>query len=214
MSKVKKLNIILESGVIAIMRTESWTADRRRRRDQSRGCERDRGHHDHPGRAGDSRGGQTSLWPRDAFRSRDGTGCRTARSAILAGADFVVAPTLNLEMVELCHRYGVPVVPGCYTPTELLTAWQAGADLLKLFPASIGGPELIKAILAPLPQLAIVPVGGVDLTTAADFIRSGAAALGVGNSLINQKLLDNGDLGELTRRAAAFIEEVRKGRGR
>jgi 2-dehydro-3-deoxyphosphogluconate aldolase/(4S)-4-hydroxy-2-oxoglutarate aldolase len=73
---------------------------------------------------------------------------------------------------------------------------------------------LIKAILAPLPQLAIVPVGGVDLTTAADFIRSGASALGVGNSLINQKLLDSGDLGELTRRAAAFIEEVRKGRAR
>jgi len=73
---------------------------------------------------------------------------------------------------------------------------------------------LIKAILAPLPQLAIVPVGGVDLTTAADFIRSGAAALGVGNSLINQKLLDSGDLGELTRRAAAFIEEVRKGRAK
>ena len=137
----------------------------------------------------------------------------TARSAILAGAAFVVAPTLNLETIALCNRYGIPVMPGCYTPTELLAAWEAGADLLKLFPASFGGAGLIKAILAPLPQLEIVPVGGVDLDTAASFIRSGAAALGVGSSLINQKLLDAGDLDELTRRAAAFIDEVRKGRG-
>jgi 2-dehydro-3-deoxyphosphogluconate aldolase/(4S)-4-hydroxy-2-oxoglutarate aldolase len=138
----------------------------------------------------------------------------TARSAILAGAGFVVAPTLNLEMIALCNRYGVPVIPGCYTPTEMLTAWEVGADMIKLFPASVGGPDLIKAILAPLPQLAIVPVGGVDLSTAAEFIEKGAVALGVGSSLINQRLLDAGDMEELTRRAAAFIEEVRRGRGR
>jgi 2-dehydro-3-deoxyphosphogluconate aldolase/(4S)-4-hydroxy-2-oxoglutarate aldolase len=137
----------------------------------------------------------------------------TARAAILAGAGFVVAPTLNLEMVALCNRYSVPVVPGCYTPTEMLTAWEAGADMIKLFPASVGGPSLVKAIRAPLPQLEIVPVGGVNLDTAADFIRNGAAALGVGSSLINQKLLDAGDMDELTRRAAAFIQEVKKGRG-
>jgi 2-dehydro-3-deoxyphosphogluconate aldolase/(4S)-4-hydroxy-2-oxoglutarate aldolase len=137
----------------------------------------------------------------------------TARAAILAGAGFVVSPTLDLETVKLCNRYGIPVLPGCYTPTELLTAWQAGADMLKLFPASVGGPNLLKAILAPLPQLEIVPVGGVDLNTAAEFIRKGAAALGVGSSLINQKLLDTGDMAELTCRAAAFIQEVRKGRG-
>ena len=138
----------------------------------------------------------------------------TARSAILAGAGFVVAPTLNLEMIALCNRYGVPIIPGCYTPTEMLTAWEAGADMIKLFPASVGGPGLIKAILAPLPQLEIVPVGGVDLSTAAEFIEKGAVALGVGSSLINQRLLDAGDMEELTRRAAAFIEEVRRGRGR
>jgi 2-dehydro-3-deoxyphosphogluconate aldolase/(4S)-4-hydroxy-2-oxoglutarate aldolase len=104
-------------------------------------------------------------------------------------------------------------VPGCYTPTEILTGWEAGADLIKLFPASVGGPDLVKAILAPLPQVRIVPVGGVDRTTAADFIRSGAVALGVGSDLVNQKLLDSGDMDELTRRAAVYIEEVRKGRG-
>ena len=137
----------------------------------------------------------------------------TARAAILSGAEYIVAPTLNLEMVALCNRYAVPVVPGCYTPSEMLTAWEAGADLVKLFPASVGGPPLVKAILAPLPQLKIVPVGGVNLDTAADFIQMGAYALGVGSSLINQKLLDAGDLEELQRRAEAFLKEVRKGRG-
>jgi 2-dehydro-3-deoxyphosphogluconate aldolase/(4S)-4-hydroxy-2-oxoglutarate aldolase len=136
----------------------------------------------------------------------------TARTAILAGAGFVVAPTLSLEVIALCNRYSTPVVPGCYTPTEMLTAWEAGADMVKLFPASVGGPALVKAILAPLPQLEIVPVGGVDLDTAAEFIRAGSAALGVGSSLVNQKLLDAGDMGELTRRAAAFIGQVREGR--
>jgi 2-dehydro-3-deoxyphosphogluconate aldolase/(4S)-4-hydroxy-2-oxoglutarate aldolase len=137
----------------------------------------------------------------------------TARAAILAGAGFIVSPTLKIEVITLARRYSVPVLPGCYTPTEMLTAWEAGADMVKLFPASVGGPDLIQAILAPLPQLEIVPVGGVDLNTAAEFIRKGAAALGVGSSLINQKLLDAGDISELTRRAARFIEEVKKGRG-
>jgi 2-dehydro-3-deoxyphosphogluconate aldolase/(4S)-4-hydroxy-2-oxoglutarate aldolase len=136
----------------------------------------------------------------------------TARTAILAGAGFVVAPTLDLEVIALCNRYSTPVAPGCYTPTEMLTAWEAGADMVKLFPASVGGPALVKAILAPLPQLNIVPVGGVNLNTAADFIRNGAAALGVGSSLVNQSLLDAGDMAELTRRAEAFREKVKEGR--
>jgi 2-dehydro-3-deoxyphosphogluconate aldolase/(4S)-4-hydroxy-2-oxoglutarate aldolase len=96
----------------------------------------------------------------------------------------------------------------------MLTAWEAGADMIKLFPASVGGPALIKAIRAPLPQLEIVPVGGVNLDTAADFIAMGAAALGVGSSLVNQKLLDTGDMAELTRRAEAFIAKVQEGRGK
>ncbi len=138
----------------------------------------------------------------------------TARSAMLAGAGFIVAPTLNPAVIALCNRYGVPVMPGCFTPTEMLTAWELGADMVKLFPAEIGGPAMVKAVLAPLPQLKIVPVGGVDLNTAADFIRAGSAALGVGSSLVNQKLLDAGDMDELTRRAAAFIEAVRQGRAK
>jgi 2-dehydro-3-deoxyphosphogluconate aldolase/(4S)-4-hydroxy-2-oxoglutarate aldolase len=138
---------------------------------------------------------------------------QTARAAILAGAGYIVGPTLNLEMIAMCNRYSIPVIPGCYTPSEMLTAWEAGADMVKLFPASVGGPGLVKAILAPLPQLRIVPVGGVNLETAAEFIRKGAYALGVGSSLVNQQLLDAGDMEELTLRAADFIKEVKKGRG-
>ena len=137
----------------------------------------------------------------------------TARAAILAGAGLIVAPSLKVEVVTLCNRYSIPVMPGCYTPTEMLTAWEAGADMLKLFPAEVGGPDMVKAILAPFPQFEIVPVGGVELGNAAELIKKGSAALGVGSSLINQKLLDSGDMGELTRRAAAFIGEVKKGRG-
>jgi 2-dehydro-3-deoxyphosphogluconate aldolase/(4S)-4-hydroxy-2-oxoglutarate aldolase len=136
----------------------------------------------------------------------------SARAVILAGADFVVAPSLNLQVVELCSRYSIPVMPGCYTPTEIVTAWQAGADMVKLFPASVGGPGFVKALLAPLPQVEIVPVGGVNMNTAADFIKNGAAALGVGSDLVNQKLLANGEFDELTRRAEGFIEAVKKGR--
>lgn len=136
----------------------------------------------------------------------------TARAAILAGAGFIVAPTVSLQVVALCNRYSTPVMPGCYTPTEMLTAWEAGADMVKLFPASVGGPELIRAILAPLPQIEIVPVGGVGLDNASEFIRAGAAALGVGSSLINNKLLQAGNMNALQERAAAFIQAVQQGR--
>lgn len=137
----------------------------------------------------------------------------SARAAILSGAQFVVAPALNVQTVELCKRYGIPVMPGAFTPTEILTAWQAGADFIKVFPASIGGPALIKALKAPLPQVRMVPVGGVDLNTTADFIRAGADLVGVGGELVNQKLLDARDFAEITERARRFREEVAKGRG-
>lgn len=137
----------------------------------------------------------------------------TARSAILAGAQFVVCPTLDVRTIEICRRYSVPVVPGAYTPTEVLTAWQAGADCVKIFPASFGGPPLIKAILAPLPQVKVMPVGGVNLETTEAFIRAGAAAVGVGSALISQKLLDAGDFNELMNRARGLREAVDRGRG-
>jgi 2-dehydro-3-deoxyphosphogluconate aldolase/(4S)-4-hydroxy-2-oxoglutarate aldolase len=136
----------------------------------------------------------------------------SARAAILAGAQFVVCPTLNLKTIELCHRYSIPVVPGAYTPTEILTAWEAGADMVKVFPASVGGPAYFKAIKGPLPQIKLVPVGGVNLDTTADFIRAGADAVGVGGALVSQKLLDAGDFAALTERARRLCQEVSKGR--
>lgn len=136
----------------------------------------------------------------------------SARAAILAGAQFVVCPTLNVATIELCKRYSIPVMPGAYTPTEALTAWQAGADIVKIFPADIGGPAYIKAIKAPLPQLRLAPVGGVDIENTADFIRAGADCVGVGSSLVNNKLLESKDFATITDRARRFREEVEKGR--
>ena len=136
----------------------------------------------------------------------------TARAAILAGAQFVVCPTLNLETIKLCKRYSVPVVPGAFTPTEAITAWEAGADMVKIFPASIGGPAIIKAIKGPLPQIKLVPVGGVNLDTTADFIRAGAEVVGVGGSLVNQKLLEAQEFDTIAENARRYCEEVERGR--
>ncbi len=130
----------------------------------------------------------------------------------MAGAQFIVCPTLNLKIIEICHRYSIPVIPGAYTPTEILTAWEAGATWVKVFPASVGGPSYIKAIKAPLPQVKLVAVGGVDLSNTADFIRAGCDFVGVGGELINQKLLDARAFDTITERARNFREEVLKGR--
>lgn len=138
----------------------------------------------------------------------------TTRAAIMAGAQFVVCPTLNLQTIEMCRRYSVPVVPGAYTPTEILAAWESGADAVKVFPASVGGPQFIKAIKGPLPQIKLVPVGGVNLDTTADFIRAGADFVGVGGSLVNQKLLSEKNIDKITENAKRFCEEVQRGRGK
>ncbi len=128
----------------------------------------------------------------------------TARAAILAGAAFVFAPTFNPAVVEMAHRYDKPVVPGAMTPTEILTAWQAGADMVKVFPANHFGPTYFKDLLAPLPQLKLTPTGGVDLTTAADWIKAGAAALGVGSALVKKDLIKARDWAGLTALARQF----------
>lgn len=138
----------------------------------------------------------------------------TARAAILAGAGFIVAPTLNLDVIHLGNRYSIPVLPGCFTPSEALAAWEAGASMIKLFPAGVGGPAFVKALLAPLPQLELVPVGGVDLENARAYMAAGATAVGIGSSLVSEALLDAGDLPELTRRAAALIAGVAPANGR
>src|SRR5205823_6285785 len=104
----------------------------------------------------------------------------TARAALLAGAEYLVAPTVNLDVIRLCRRYDKLVMPGAFTPTEILAAWEAGADVVKVFPADVLGPAFFPAMRGPLPQIRLRPTGGVDLTTAADFLKAGACCLGVG----------------------------------
>jgi 2-dehydro-3-deoxyphosphogluconate aldolase / (4S)-4-hydroxy-2-oxoglutarate aldolase len=111
----------------------------------------------------------------------------TARAALLAGAEFLVAPNLNLDVIKLCRRYDKLVMPGAFTPTEVVTAWEAGADIVKVFPADVVGPAFFKALRGPLPQVKLMPTGGVDLTTAAEFLKAGAVCLGVGGQLVDPK---------------------------
>jgi len=213
MDKADKLNLIRETGIIAIMRAQDSDPLMAAADAICRGGIRViEVAMTTPGALNVIAEATDKFGDRVLFGAGTVLDAETARAAILAGAGFIVAPTLKIETIGLCNRYSIPVVPGCFTPTEMLTAWEAGADLVKLFPADIGGPGIVRTILAPLPQLKIVPVGGVDLKNAAAFIRNGAFALGVGNSLINQNLLAAGDMGEITRRAAAFIQEVKTAR--
>src|ERR1700730_5677372 len=134
----------------------------------------------------------------------------TARAALLAGAEHLVAPAVNLDVIRLCQRYDKLVMPGAFTPTEILTAWEAGADIVKVFPADVLGPAFFKAMRGPLPQVRLMPTGGVDLTTAADFLRAGACCLGVGGQLVDPKLIAAGDfegLRELARKYAAVVRQ-------
>ena len=132
----------------------------------------------------------------------------TARVALLAGAEFVVTPTLNVATIELCSRYGVPTVIGALTPTEILTAWQAGASYVKVFPAAVGGPQYLKDVRGPLPQVKLIPTGGVNLDNAADFIRAGASAIAVGSNLVDAPTVRNEDWATLEERARQFSEVV------
>jgi len=137
----------------------------------------------------------------------------TARLAILAGAEFIIAPTVDFETIRLCRRYGKVVMPGALTPTEILQAWEQGADFVKVFPAdALGGPAYIKAIKAPLPQIDVVPTGGVNFDTAADFIRAGAAAVGVGSGLIDKKLIAAEAYDQLAQKTSEFIQVIEAAR--
>lgn len=136
-----------------------------------------------------------------------------ARECIQAGAQFIVSPAFNLDTISCCHQCGIVVMPGALTPTEVVTAWSAGADCVKVFPAgALGGPSYIKALKAPLPHIPMVPTGGVSLKTAAEFILAGATALGVGTDLVDTKALREGGDRLITQRARQFIEVVREAR--
>ena len=138
----------------------------------------------------------------------------TAREAILAGAEFLVTPTVKLDVIEVAHRYGVPVIPGAMTPTEILTCWEAGADMVKVFPASVLGPGYIKAVRGPLPQIPLVPTGGITAENAGEFIRAGAVMVCAGGWLVDKEAIAEGRyevLTEKARRLIQAVEEARKG---
>ena len=133
----------------------------------------------------------------------------TARTAMLSGAEFIVAPCVNLAVIEMCRRYSKPVMPGALTPTEVVTAWQAGADIVKIFPSELTGPKYIKSLKAPLPQVRMMPTGGVNLETAEEFLRAGSCALGIGSSLVEPKAVASGDLKRIESLARQYVEIVR-----
>ena len=137
----------------------------------------------------------------------------TARACMLAGAEFFVTPSLNLRTIEICKRYSKVVMPGALTPTEVVTAWEAGADMVKIFPVgNLGGPKYIKALKAPLPQIKMAPTGGVTLENAADFLRAGADAIAVGASLMDTKAMNSGDFDVIERKAQEFLNVVAQAR--
>ena len=137
----------------------------------------------------------------------------TARAALLAGAEFIVSPTLNFDVIRLCKRYDKLVFPGAYTPTEILAAWEAGADVVKVFPADVLGPAYFKAMRGPLPQIRLMPTGGVDLNTAGEFLRAGACCLGVGSQLVDPKAVARQDFEYLRGLAWQYTQAVRLARG-
>jgi 2-dehydro-3-deoxyphosphogluconate aldolase/(4S)-4-hydroxy-2-oxoglutarate aldolase len=136
----------------------------------------------------------------------------TARAAILAGAQYVVCPVLNTAVIEICRRYSKAVMPAGFTPTEILTAWQAGADVVKVFPASVGGPSYFKDIKGPLPQVELMPTGGVDIKTTPEFIKAGACAVGAGSAMVDRKAVAAKDWKKLTETARAFVDAVKSAR--
>lgn len=137
----------------------------------------------------------------------------TARSAILAGARFIVSPTLNRKLVLLCRRYDVAVIPGAMTPTEILSAWEAGGDMVKVFPVELlGGPSYIRAIRGPLPQIPLMPTGGVNLQNAAAYVEAGAAALGVGGELVDPQSVSEGKWEMIAERVQSYRQAVKSAR--
>jgi 2-dehydro-3-deoxyphosphogluconate aldolase/(4S)-4-hydroxy-2-oxoglutarate aldolase len=137
----------------------------------------------------------------------------TARACMLAGAEFFVTPALNLATIEIAKRYSKPIMPGALTPTEVLAAWQAGADVVKVFPAgNVGGAKYIKALKGPFPQIEMIPTGGVNLETAGEFLKAGACAVAVGGELIDAKTIKEGRYEVFEERARQYLSVVQKAR--
>jgi 2-dehydro-3-deoxyphosphogluconate aldolase / (4S)-4-hydroxy-2-oxoglutarate aldolase len=134
----------------------------------------------------------------------------TARAAMLAGAEFIVSPVVKPDVIACCKRYGKAVMPGAFTPTEILTAWELGADIVKVFPADIGGPAYLKAVKAPLPQVRLMPTGGVDLNTLESFWKAGACAVGLGSALVEKDAVARGDMNRIRDLAGQYVSLMQK----
>ena len=134
----------------------------------------------------------------------------TADEAIDAGARFIVSPVFRREVISACHQRNVPAMPGCLTPTEILDAWDAGADIVKVFPSTALGPTFITDVRAPLPRVKLMPTGGVSIENAADWLRAGAVAVGIGSALVDAAAVKAGDFGSLSRRAERLVANVRE----
>lgn len=137
----------------------------------------------------------------------------TARVCMLAGAEFFVTPALNVKTIEMARRYSKAICPGALTPTEVLTAWEAGADVVKVFPCgNVGGAKYIKALKGPFPQIEMIPTGGVNLETAGDFLKAGACAVAVGGELVDAKLIKAGDYAGIQKLAEQYVAAIQKAR--
>ena len=135
-----------------------------------------------------------------------------ARRAIEAGAEFIVSPILNTEIIKVCRKHGKIAIPGAFTPTEIVAAWKSGAHIVKIFPASVGGPGLIKDLRGPFPQIKFLPTGGVTLENVAQFIKAGAVAVAVGSNIIDKKAVSLGKFEVITENSDRFLEAVKKAR--
>jgi 2-dehydro-3-deoxyphosphogluconate aldolase/(4S)-4-hydroxy-2-oxoglutarate aldolase len=133
----------------------------------------------------------------------------TAAQAIHAGADFIVSPVTNFDMIRVCRRYDVFVAPGALTPTEIIAAWERGADVVKVFPATSVGPKYFEDIKGPLPQVRLMPTGGVSLENAREFIASGACCVAIGTALLDKKAIEAGNWDILTQKAKALVDSMK-----
>jgi 2-dehydro-3-deoxyphosphogluconate aldolase/(4S)-4-hydroxy-2-oxoglutarate aldolase len=138
----------------------------------------------------------------------------TAVRAIQAGAEFIVSPITNFEMIKVCRKYDIFVAPGAFTPTEIVAAWEAGADVVKVFPATSVGPKYFKDLRGPLPQIRLMPTGGVSIENAREFIENGACCVAIGTALLDKKAIEGGEWDILTQKARTLVDSLTKEQGR
>ncbi|WGG47908.1 bifunctional 4-hydroxy-2-oxoglutarate aldolase/2-dehydro-3-deoxy-phosphogluconate aldolase [Rossellomorea sp. DA94] len=212
MKKIDILNRMLESGVVAVVRAENKSdAERISSACIQGGISAIEVTFTVPGAEEVIRSLKETFRPEELILGAGSVlDSETARIAILAGAEYIVSPCFDTETAKLCNRYGVPYMPGCMTITEMKTAMEYGADVVKLFPGNTYTPSIIKSIKGPLPQVSVMPTGGVNLQNAAEWINSGAVAIGIGSDLTKPASLGNYD--EVTKLAKQYCEIVREAR--